>query len=105
MTRVYGRYKTSEDKTRCIVEVQTDFCFYQCQRKRTHGEYCGLHDPKRLEKIAKQKQIEYDKKWAVIHEKNKRYELTQKLCGHIPTNKLHKYKLVRKKKNETKNKS
>lgn len=37
---------TAEDNTRCIIEVQDSFVFYQCHRKRGYGEsglFCKQH--------------------------------------------------------------
>lgn len=53
---------TAEDNTRCIIEVQDSFVFYQCRRKRGHGEggsFCKQHA--KLSPNAQQLRIPRDK--------------------------------------------
>ena len=98
MSRKYGHIdKISEDKARCIKEVFNGYHHYQCQRKRGHGKdglWCKQHDPERIREKERQAQQKYDDRRKRWKENTKRQELITKLCGDIPTNELHKYRLV-----------
>lgn len=81
--RIYGAWAgnpkgTPENTTQCIEEVMEKgrgIGFYQCTKKRGHGEgglYCKVHDP---EYIKAKRKAEQDKLAKESAENNARYEL------------------------------
>ncbi len=99
VNNAFGR-RLPENTALCIKEVFGGFYSHQCTRKRRYGKgklWCKIHDPDYIKKKDKASQKEYDGKYKIWKEKNRRACLIEKLCGHISTNKLHMYKLTLKK--------
>ena len=81
--RIYGAWAgnpvgTPEDTTRCIEEVMESgrgSFFYQCRKKRGHGEgglYCKIHDPEYIKARQQSRQAGWDKESA---ERTAKYNL------------------------------
>jgi len=86
------------DETRCVKTVFNGFRHHQCRHKRGHGKdglYCKQHDPERIAKKNAERQRIWTENSKKRAEARRRRDLIDELCKDIPTNELHKYRLVK----------
>jgi len=95
----------NENLGRCSARVYAgSFTGHPCTRNakvlREGKPYCGTHDPVAIADKRKAKHAQWDQeakekgiRWAA---EEKRRKAIQQLCGHIPTDELDQYELVRK---------